>query len=259
MLGRRLEPAYRPWVSQQVQRPGYARRRTAATALIQICLVTVPQVLFGQHGGSRFQVVFFGALTLFWLGYPVLRKPFAPAVVARLLAYHGVDANGAVREVVLLHRANPLGWTGLALLMAQVLLVSAGGAVVYDRLQARRQCHSASVRALARIDAVVGRASVVKGFGPAPITAVGARLVRAKQVDQGLHGITYLAAYVHEDGRPEVGPGVWRVIAPGGDLPVPDIQLSAVNEAARGITPSLGYATNTPSDPALDKALDCLR
>jgi hypothetical protein len=207
VLGRRLEPLYRPWVAAQVVLPGYARRRLAGSAVVQLGLVVLPQLALHSKGYYR---LFIAAVGLFWLVLPLVRRPLKPSEVARLLAYYGVTADGQITSPVSAWSLTPFGRDGFVLLIAQILLVATGGAVAFDHLEARSHCHSASPQALARLDGLLGQASPVQGFNPAPSVPTGVRLVGAKQVDLGLEGITYLAAYAKVPGRPDVGPGVWR-------------------------------------------------
>lgn len=255
VFGRRLEPLYRPWVAAQVTQPGYARRRVTGSAVLQLGLVVIPQLALHSNGYSR---LFFGALAVFWIVLPLVRRPLRPAEVARLLAYYGVTADGQIRTPTSALSLTPFGRDGFVLLIAQILLVATGGAVVFDHLEARSHCHSASQQALARLDGLLGQPSPVQGFNPDPSVPAGAHLIRAKQVDLEFGGITYLAAYARVPGRRDVGPGVWRVIAPGGVFPVHEITVSSENDAARAMTPSLGFSVDGFRDFNAERALDCV-
>lgn len=142
--------------------------------------------------------------------------------------------------------------------MAQVVLVSVGGAVVFDHFEARSHCQTASAQVLARLDGLLGLPTPAKEFNPDPSVPTGVRLVRAQQIEGGLDGMTYVAAYAQVPGRPDVGPGVWRALVPGGLLPVPDITLSSQNNAARSMTPTLSYDLSGRVGVKAQQALDCV-
>lgn len=84
------------------------------------------------------------------------------------------------------------------------------------------------------------------------------RLVAPQRVNSGLDGLYYIAAYV--SGAPGVlakRPAVWRVIEPGGALPVPELNIAAYNDTARAVTPVTGFASDSGPDTQTQWALRC--
>ena len=265
-FGFRLAPEYRPWVAQQITRPDYMRKRLWGLLGVQSAFVIVPQALLtiGDHNPFRLGLV--AALVVFWTGYALVgtRRPKAmtEATRRRLLAYHGVTADGTLTTPVSALDGNPLGRVGLALLCAQVLVLSSGVAVAADRISEQRACHVPPAEDAAALAAAVGvPAPGGGGFGdPAPLVAQGTPLVAAREVDTGLRGMRFVAAYVPDTSGRLLGPAVWRVLDPGTYLnPQPTPDISAHDSLARQITPSTGYGWSTPENPAIKKARDCAR
>ena len=84
----------------------------------------------------------------------------------------------------------------------------------------------------------------------------GGRLVGAQRVETGLDGFSYVAGYVRgAPGALAERAAAWRVLEPGGTLPVPERTITPVNEVAAAVTPVLGFSTG--DDDGLRKAVEC--
>lgn len=264
-VGKRVDPLYRPWVAKEIADPQFLRKRLPASLVVPFGLVVVPQGLFAVAVHSRLLLITpVVVVVVFSVLVAVNRnRALSEADRRRLLAYHGVTADGTLVEPVSFRPANPLGKIGLALLCAQVLVFSSGVAVAADRITAQRACHVLPAADLAALSAVVGQAVPVAatGFGaPAPIVAPGSRLVAAREVDTGFLGLRYVAAYVPGPSGRLIGPAVWRIIDANTVLnPGTAVSVDAQDFLARQITPDTGYGGSQPGDPQLDQARDCAR
>lgn len=177
----------------------------------------------------------------------------------RLLAYHGVTADGRLVEPISAWGANPLGKVGFALLCAQLLVFSSGVVVAADQITARRACQSLPAADFAALSAAVGVPSPKEAaaFGaPDPIVPAGTPLVAARQARERTLGYRFAAAYVGDSTGRLLGPAVWRLDGPG-RAPVGDNDISAQDFLARKITPSLGFGGTSPIDPGPDAARSC--
>lgn len=262
-VGVRLAPEYRPWVAQQIASPGYPRRRLWPSLALQTVLVVIPQTALALAAHSRLRLIAPGALIVLYAVVVVRSKTLPQAARRRLLAYHGVAADGTLRDPVSARLTNPLGKAGIVLLSAQVLIFSSGVAVAADRIAARRACHLLPAADMAALAAAVGQPvpTAATAFGaPDPIVAPGTPLVAAREVDGGLDGVHFAAAYARDPSGRIVGPAVWRIIDPATILnPGARPDVGAQDTLARQITPNTGYGFNSPEDPALAKARDCAK
>lgn len=265
-VGRRVDPEYRPWVAEQINDPRFRRKRLGPSLVIFFGLIFVPQTLFALVDHSTFRLIP-PAVLLVALAVSALvtRNRQMPASTRqRLLAYHGVTADGQAVQPISAWAANPLGKTGLALLTAQVLIFSSGVAVAADRIVAQQACHRVPADQMAALAAAVGQPvpAAAAAFGaPAPIVPAGSRLLYPREADGSFGGLRYAAAYVRSpDGR-LLGPAVWRLDDLNMLIPVGSHTISAQDRLARTITPTLGYSFaergTAPADPAIRTAADC--
>lgn len=112
---------------------------------------------------------------------------------------------------------------------------------------------------VAAIEALLGQTMIQGGPTSAPLFQ-GAQLQHAQSVDGGLAGLSYVAAYVSgTPGADRVGQAVWRILEPGGALPVRQVAVSAADLPARELTPPAGYSASTPPEPLVAKARRCAR
>jgi hypothetical protein len=175
---------------------------------------------------------------------------------AQALAYHGVRADGSLCKPGPALGTNPLGRVGLALLMAQVMLVASGGAVIYEEVSARHRCEPLPAAVSAALTSELGQPAPGGAASAAP---VGSVLVAARLVRTQLAEVSYVAGYVRSpDGR-VLGPAVWRAIEPGGVFPTTTVDITAFDPVAPSLTPRTGYGTMTPQDSRIGAARDCAR
>jgi len=260
-VGKRLDPLYRPWVAQQITDPRFLRKRAPGSLIVPLVAYVVPQALFAGAAHSRLRLVAVGAVALFLVAAAVVNatRQMPAAARQRLLAHHGVTADGRLVDPVSAWAGNPLGKAGLALFSAQVLIFSSGLAVAADRITAQRACKPVPASDLAALEAVVGLPAPTKAFGATdPVVARGSRLLAARLVVAKPFRLRYAAAYVRTRTGRIVGPAVWR-LDDGRLLPVVTDNISAQDALARTITPSTGYGGTSPDDPALKQARDCAR
>jgi hypothetical protein len=230
---------------------------------LQVVLVVIPQTLLALSADNGIRLWFPAGLLLFYVGYAgivlVRRKPLSPGAQRRLLAYHGVTADGRVVAPVSAFDLSPLGRTGFVLLCAQLVVFVTGAVIVTDHVVKVRSCHPLAAANEAALTAYVGLPPVASGFGrPAAIVQPGTPLVAAREVDSVLEGVHFVAAFVPAATGGLAGPAVWRIIDPGTQLnPSGTPAVSAWSGLARQITPSTGYGYNTPEDPIVDRARDC--
>ena len=266
-FGRRVHTLYRPWVAEQLADPAYQRRRLGPVLALQVVLIVIPQTLLALAAHSRARLLIPVGLLVFYAVYSGLmlarHKPLSPSAQRRLLAYHGVTADGRLVTPISAFDASPLGRTGFALLCAQLVVFTTGVVVVTDHIVTVRSCHPLAVADATALAAVVGQpgAGAGTGFGnPAPIVRPGTPLVAAREVDGGLPGLRFVAAYVPTASGKLVGPAVWRIIDPRTQLnPSETSAVNAWNALARQITPSTGYGFGTPEDPTVGRARDCAK
>jgi hypothetical protein len=269
-MGRRVAPLYRPWVAEQIVSRDYTRRRLWPLLAIQAVLVVIPQTVLVFTSHNRVQFIAPVALLVFYIGYAgyaTLRpKPISAPMRRRLLAYHGVTADGTLTEPVSawsLWATNPFGKSGLALFVVQVVVFVSGVTIAADWTIARRACHVLPAADAAALSTVVGQPvpEAAAAFGaPAPIVAPEARLIAAREVDAGIPGIHYVAAYVPGPSGRLIGPAVWRVIDPRTVLNADVVvHVDAQDFLARQITPTTGYSSSQPPDRRLDQARDCAK
>jgi len=257
--GTRLDAEYRPWVAQQIVDPAYLRRRRWPSLAFQSVLIVVPQTLLALASGSRYRLLAPAAVCVVFLAVAFRRTPMSDVARHRMLAYHGVTADGTVREPVSFWAGNPLGKTGLVLLTLQVLIFSSGIAYAADQIIGRRACHVLPAGHAAALAAVVGQPAPSAAFGPEPAVAAGAPLIAAREVDSVLPGVSYAAAYARDPAGRLLGPAVWRIIGPNALGSSPTVDVSAQNAQARRITPSSNHGSSTPEDPAVGTARACAR
>lgn len=257
--GTRLDPEYRPWVAQQILDPAYLRRRRWPSLAFQAALIVIPQGLLALAAGSRYRLLIPAALVVVFVAVAFRRKPMSDGARHRLLAYHGVTAEGTVREPLSFWAGNPLGKTGLVLLTMQVLIFSSGIAYAADQIIGRRACRVLPAAHAAALAAVVGQPAPSAAYGPEPAVAAGAPLIAAREVDSVLPGISYAAAYARDRTGRLLGPAVWRIIDPNALGPSPTVDVSAQNAQARRITPSTNHGSSNPEDPAVGTARACAR
>lgn len=256
VLGTRVRPEHRPWAAQQITAPGFSRRRMRGVLALQVAVVALPQALLAATSGGWFNLVLaLGIVAVF-----AVASRFAPATTPaqqqRLLAHQGVTATGELVPPVSLWALSPLTRSATVVLVANSLVLGTGIVVAADRFVSPDRCRDAPAARVATIDGLLGR-SLPDG-PPAPVAPGTARLERTQRVNTVFDGIYYLAGEVRAaDGR-RLGPAVWRVIEPGSVLPVPEPDISAVDPAARELTPTLG---SSPSEDAslVDKVRSCVR
>jgi hypothetical protein len=264
-FGRRVDPLYRPWVAQQITDPRYFRRRLGPAIVLQVVLIVIPQTLLAVSADSRVRLLFPAGLLLFYGAYAGVvlagRKPLSPGAQRRLLAYHGVTADGQVVTPASAFDISPLGRTGFVLLCAQLVVFVTGAVIVTDHVVTARSCHAVGAEDASALAGFVGEPAVTTGFGaPAPVVQPGTPLVAAREVDSVLEGVHYVAAYVHAAQGRLAGPAVWRIIDPRTQLnPSETPAVSAWSDLARQITPSTGYGFTTPEDPLVERARDCAK
>jgi hypothetical protein len=270
LLGQRLPPVYRPWVFTQITAPGYQARRTYWLLLIQVLFVVLPQTLIAVAAHSVARAVLpLAVLLLFALLAAWTRFRPSEAQQRRLLAYHGLTADGRLVEPVSPWSENPLGKSGLAVLTAQLVVFASGVTVAADRVVKEHDCKPVPASSLAALTKVMGvprpgppgRLSI-PGFPAEPAPAdveAGSPALFARQVDTYLAGLHYVSAYVRDrDGR-LLGPAVWRIIEPNTTFNVPQVDVSALDDKARSLTPSTGASLSSGRDPLLGKARSCAR
>jgi hypothetical protein len=264
-VGKRPEPLYRPWVAVQIARPDYTSRRLLPVLVIQTVFYVIPQTLLALAAHSRLRLIVPLVILGFNMAYAIAltskRKPLREATRNRLLAYYGVTCDGKLVPPVSAWSANPLGRTGLALLMAQILVFSSGVAVAADMFVTQRACKVPRPADLAALSAAVGQSvlGLPAGSGAfTPIVAPGTRLLDAREVDTALPNVRYVAAYLTGPSGHLLGPAVWRIIDPLTYLnPGNAISVDARDSLARQITPTTGYGSSQPVDPELDQTRDC--
>ncbi|MGZ6826836.1 MAG: hypothetical protein ACXVGH_08580 [Mycobacteriales bacterium] len=268
-VGRRVPPEHRPWVAEQLARPDYRRRRMLPLLGWQSLVLVGPLASNLRLSGAPSVLVLAatgGVLALDLVLLSVLLR-WRPELSDRerrlLLAYHGVTADGALAPPTSAWDTNPLGRVGTALLAVQVLVLASGVAVVVDVVSARRGCHLPAAAVVLALDDAVGRPgpTAAAPFGDPPSIALpGARLSSARQVDTVFSGVHVLAGYVRDRSGGLLGPAAWRVIDPLSPLnPTTRSSISADDALARAITPTLGYTTAVPADPAVARAGECAR
>lgn len=267
-FGLRQAPEYRPWVYEQVTSPGYAARRMRALLLLQLVCVVIPQGLFAIDEQSLVRAVLPASL-LGMFAFFALRPPrMRPAQQQRMLAYHGLSPDGRFIEPVSPWAENPLGKAGLALLVAQVLVLASGIAVVYDR---SISCDAVPAASLAALQEVIGMPDPGAVFGvrrtfpgqpddpPAYDVEVGSRPLFARQVDTPLAGLHYVAAYVRDRHGRLLGPAIWRVIQPNTTFSLQTYDVAAADVTARRLTPSSGAEFSPRPTSLMGKARSCAR
>lgn len=264
-VGKRVDPEYRAWVAQELADPLFLRSRIPASLVLPFALVVVPQTLLALAEHSRLRLVL-PAVVLGVVAVSVVvnrNRTLSEVSCRRLLAYHGVTADGMLVEPISFRAANPLGTIGIVLFFVQVLVFSSGIAVAADRIAAERACHVPPAADLAALSAAIGRPvpAMAAGFGaPAPVVPPGTRLVAAREVHTGFRGLRYVAAYVPGPSGRLLGPAVWRVADPHSVLnPEATIDVGAQDFPARQITPDIGYGGSQRGDRQLDQARDCAR
>ena len=260
MLGRRLRPEHRPWVAAQITAPSFASKRTRGILPMQVLFIVVPQLLIAATTGSWLNLLIAGfGLVGFGLAVVLFRESLTADQTRRLLAHHGVTADGALVQPVSLWQTSRLGRSATALLAVSILVLGTGVIVVGDHFVSPDRCRSVSAVQVAAVEALLGQ-TMVQGGPASPPLFQGAQLQHAQRVDGGLAGMSYLSAYVSgTPGADRVGPAVWRILEPGGALPVQRIDVSAVDLPAQELTPTAGYSTSTPPEPLVAKARRCAR
>jgi hypothetical protein len=266
-LGRRVDPLYRPWVAEQIADPRFLRRRLGPLIAMQVVLIVIPQTLLAWSDHSRLRLLLpAGLLLVYAVSAGIVlarRKPLSPSAMRRLLAYHGVTADGQVVAPLSAFDVSPLGRTGFVLLCAQLVVFATGAVIVTDHVVTARSCHRLAAANATALAAVVGEPveTAAAGFGdPAPIVPPGTPLLAAREVDTPLRGVHFVAGYVRDATGSLVGPAVWRLIDPLTQLnPTDTPGVSAWNELGRQITPSTGYGSTTPEDPAVERARECAK
>ncbi len=181
-----------------------------------------------------------------------------------MLGYQGVTADGRLVTPLTWRQTmsrsgggNPLGTVGLVLLVAQLLLVCSGLAVVYDRTTAQDRCRAVQPATEAAVRASLGR-SIPNDPRPTDDLGVGATLLDLREVHTTFPGITYVAAGVQSADGQDLGPALWRVIAARASFDLPAPSVDAGNDLAHRLSPSVGWFTAT-SDAEAGKALECSR
>lgn len=238
-LGWRVEPRYRPWVAEQVTHPHFTRRK--ALGMTWLLLFWVPAGLLAVFGEAQWLLLIGPIAVLFGAGLQA-RRPLPSAQVSRLLAYHGVTSDGRLvepRSAWLLY-PQPFGRAGLALFVAQLLLVCSGGAVLFDHYTAVDRCRSVPADTTDALRAALGR-QVLNDPQPSQTLGVGATLSRLREVRTTFPGIVFVGARATaSDGR-DLGAAVWRVILPGATFRLGQAAIDAGNDLAHQLTPSTGY------------------
>lgn len=260
VLGRRLPPEHRPWVAATVTAPGFTRRRLRAVLALQTLFVVVPQLAFAATGGGWFNVIFAGLVLIASAGgYLLAERLSRPEDLQRLLAHYGVTADGQVVEPVSFWRTSGVTpWTA-GLLAVSIGVLVTGIVVVADRYVSPDRCRTPDPAAVRAVEALLGR-TTLQGGPPSPPLFDGGSLQAAQRVNTPLDGLSYLSGYVVPGpGEESVGPAVWRIIEPGGVFPVTQLNVAAADESAREVTPTAGYASNSPPDPLAARARDCVR
>jgi hypothetical protein len=266
-FGRRVEPLYRPWVAEQLADPRFFRRRLGPVIGLQVLLIVIPQTLLAWSDHSRLRLLLPAGLLLFYGAYAGIvlarRKPLSPLAARRLLAYHGVTADGQVVPPVSAFDVSPRGRTGVVQLCAQLVVFATGAVIVTDHIVTVRSCHRLSAADSTALAAFIGepvRTAAARFGDPAPLVRPGTPLLAAREVDTPLRGVHFVAGYVRDATGRLVGPAVWRLIDPVTQLnPSETPAVSAWNALGRQITPSTGYGSSTPEDPAVERARECAK
>lgn len=260
VLGRRLAPEHRPWVAATLTAPGFARRRLRAVLALQAVFVVVPQLVIAATGGGSFNVLLAaGVLTGTVVGSLLGARASRPQDLRRLLAHYGVTADGQVVEPVSFWRSSPVTpWTA-GLLAVSIGVLATGVVVVADRYVSPDRCRTPDPAAVRAVESLLGRTTLVGG-PPLPPLFDGGSLQSAQRVNTPFDGLSYLSGYVVPGaGTQRIGPAVWRVVAPGGDFPVPEITVIATDGTAHSVTPTAGYVADSRPDPLVARARECAR
>lgn len=149
LLGRRVDELWRPWVGEQITRPGYLTKRVVAGFVLQVPLIVLPQLLLALVDGQRwrwlFPVLFLVALAV---GVSLSRRNQGRQLI-RILAYHGVTADGQLVDPasawqVWGYPSKVFTPTVVTLLVAQFVVVTSGVAVAVDHYTSPNRCRPAS-------------------------------------------------------------------------------------------------------------------
>jgi hypothetical protein len=250
---------YRPWAAAALTAPDFPARRRRALLLVQVPLVVLPQLLLALYLRSWFNAGAVVVMVMVMVGVVrLLPDGWAGPEHDRLLAHHGVTRDGRLVEPVSLWQTSGMSPATMGLVAVHALVLGAGTVVVGDHLVSPDRCRVAPAAHVAAVEAALGRTQV-QGGPPTEPLFTGARLRDPRQVRTQLDGVSYLSARI--DGAPAAGAQlpVWRVIEPGGAFPIDVLNVSAESDGARALTPTLGYSTNDPPDPAREQVRECVR
>jgi hypothetical protein len=260
----RMPELWRPWLAVQVMRRDFIPRRVVINAAVYSVLVILPQAIVQAHDGDRWGLALVaGWLALLGLGWLLMRSLAAGVATEdwrrrRILGYHGVTADGVVVP------PRRLGWqrptVAMSLLAAQVVVVVTGVSFAAVRsTDDSPRCVAVSSSDLTQVTAAVG-VPLLPGLGPPGRVADGT-LSRVRELDPGgggVPGMRYLSAVVVDEHGRQVGRGVWTVLRVTSQGRVPQVFVSAANDVAYRVTPTLGESTSVRPDPNIARAAACL-
>lgn len=262
LLGWRVEPLWRPWVAEQITHPRYLLRRQASIGALQLLFIAVPQLLLAVSDGGWWRLLIPAILLVAMLAPLLATRRQQELQTRKLLAFHGVTADGQLREPISAWQL--MGYSSstftpvvTTLLVAQFVLVVTGGAIVVNHYTSPNRCQQVPADVVDKIEDALGRTLLPGAPSSTPPLFTDGRLRAAQRVDSGLDGLYFVAAYA--DGAPgdlARQPAVWRVIEPGGALPVPELNISAEGNPARSLTPTIGFSSGE-ENPQVDRVIKC--
>ena len=230
LLGVRQPPEYRAWVAAQIARDDFARRRGLGGVVAGGGFLAVLAAVSG-----RLSILPFYLLGMLIGAFIAGRRSMTPDYRRRLLAYYGTTETGNVRPYASAWSLSPLRPAETAIVVTLVTITAVAGGALLSWSEDRARCRPATELELLAIDRLLTDPLNEPGDASLPRRSI----VAARALQDPVAGVAHVAARVAEPATGRVsGPGVWRVVSPGGELPVTTVLASATDDAAARLTPS---------------------